>query len=131
GRMDVLHRRLRPGRPADRRARTRILQTRGSDRSAPAWPSSIGTRAMSGPSFFPSRTVTVYLARLFLTRTAVALLMLVLILQTLDLLSQSGHILAYPGNGEAEIWRYVSLRVPQIIAQFLPFSALLGTIIAL
>ncbi|RYD65535.1 MAG: LptF/LptG family permease [Sphingomonadales bacterium] len=54
---------------------------------------------------------------------------LVLILQTLDLLSESGRILAYPGNGDAQVWQYVSLRVPQIVATFLPFSVLLGTII--
>lgn len=81
--------------------------------------------------FFPSRTVAFYLARMFLTRTFAILLALVLVLQTLDLLSESSRILAYPGNGDAEVWRYVSLRVPQIIAQFLPFSVLLGTIITL
>ncbi|MDB5704761.1 MAG: lptG, partial [Sphingomonas bacterium] len=32
---------------------------------------------------------------------------------------------------DAEIWRYVSLRTPEIIARFLPFSVLLGTIITL
>ncbi|MBX3594330.1 MAG: LPS export ABC transporter permease LptG [Sphingomonas sp.] len=71
------------------------------------------------------------MAQMFLVRTFAFLLGLVLILQTLDLLSESGRILAYPGNGEAEVWRYVGLRVPQIISTFLPFSALLGTIITL
>lgn len=82
-------------------------------------------------SFFqllPSRTVALYMARMFLVRTFVVLAGLVLILQTLDLLSESGYILAHKGNGEAEIWRYVSLRTPQIIAAFLPFSVLLGTV---
>ena len=83
----------------------------------------------TSPSFFPSRTVSFYMARLFLSRTFAVLFALVLILQALDLLSASGRILAHPGNGEAEVWRYVSLRVPQIVAQFLPFSVLLGTII--
>lgn len=81
--------------------------------------------------FFPSRTVSLYMARLFLTRTFAILFALVLVLQTLDLLSETGTILAYPGNGDAEIWKYVSLRTPQIIARFLPFSVLLGTIITL
>ena len=35
-----------------------------------------------------------------------------------------------PGNGEAELWRYVSLRVPLLISRFLPFSVLLGALIA-
>lgn len=82
-------------------------------------------------SFFPSRTVTLYMARLFLARTFAILLALVVVLQALDLLSESGKILAQPGNGEAEVWRYVGMRTPQIIARFLPFSVLLGTIITL
>ena len=83
------------------------------------------------PSFFPSRTVVFYMSRLFLTRTFAILFGLVLVLQSLDLLSESGKILAHPGNGQAEVWRYVSLRTPQIIARFLPFSVLLGTILTL
>jgi lipopolysaccharide export system permease protein len=87
---------------------------------------------MSGlTDFFPSRTVSLYMARAFLINTFAFLFGLVLILQTLDLLSESGRILAYPGNGDAQVWKYVSLRTPQIIATFLPFSVLLGTIITL
>jgi len=81
--------------------------------------------------FFPSRTLTLYLARLFVTRIVAVLFMLVLVLQLLDLLGQSGDILGYPGNGEAELLRYVSLRAPQLIARFLPYSVLLATIITL
>jgi lipopolysaccharide export system permease protein len=86
---------------------------------------------MTLPSFFPSRTVAIYMARLFLVRTFGILAVLVLVLQALDLLSESGRILAHTGNGDAEVWRYVSLRAPQIIATFLPFSVLLGTILTL
>lgn len=81
--------------------------------------------------FFPSRTMALYMVRMFLIRTAAILFGLVLILQTLDLLGESGKILAYPGNGNDELWRYVGLRVPQLIARFLPFSVLLGTLITL
>ena len=81
--------------------------------------------------FFPSRTLTLYLARTFITRILAVLVMLVLVLQMLDLLSESGDILAYPGNGEAQLWAYVGLRVPQLIARFLPYSVLLATIITL
>jgi len=81
--------------------------------------------------FFPSRTLTLYLARLFVTRIFGVLLMLVLVLQMLDLLSESGDILAHPGNGEAQLWTYVSLRMPQLIARFLPYSVLLATILTL
>lgn len=77
---------------------------------------------------FPSRTLTLYLVRLFITRILGVLLLLVLILQMLDLLSESGKILAVPGNGQGEIWYYLSLRVPQLIARFLPYSVLLATL---
>jgi lipopolysaccharide export system permease protein len=82
-------------------------------------------------SFFPSRTMSIYMARMFLVRSFAILAALVLVLQALDLLSESGRILAYDGNGQSEVWRYVSLRVPEIVARFLPFSVLLGTIITL
>ncbi|HVJ00216.1 MAG TPA: LPS export ABC transporter permease LptG [Sphingomonas sp.] len=86
---------------------------------------------MSQASFFPSRTVAFYMARMFLVRTFVIVAALVLVLQTLDLLSESGDILAYPGNTQVQVWHYVSLRAPQIIAFVLPFSVLLGTIVTL
>jgi lipopolysaccharide export system permease protein len=82
------------------------------------------------PDFFPSRTVTIYMAKLFLTRSFAVLALLVLVLQALDLLGESEKILAHPGNGQAQILEYVSLRVPAIIQRFLPFSVLLGTLIA-
>lgn len=77
---------------------------------------------------FPSRTLTLYLSRLFITRILGVLVMLVLVLQVLDLLSESGNILAHPGNGQAEIWHYVTLRAPQLVARFLPYSVLLATL---
>ena len=80
--------------------------------------------------FFPSRQISLYMARLFLVRTFAVLIMLVLVLQTLDLLGESGKILAVPGNSEADLWRYVGMRAPQIIARFLPFSVLLATLIS-
>lgn len=81
-------------------------------------------------SFFPSRHLAFYMVKLFLTRSLAVLVALVLILMTLDLLGESGKILAVPGNGDAELWRYVSLRLPLLVSRFLPFSVLLGTLIA-
>lgn len=75
--------------------------------------------------------MALYVGRLFLVRTFAILFALVLVLQTLDLLGESGKILAVSGNGDAEVWRYVGLRLPQIVQTFLPFSVLLGTILAL
>ena len=82
-------------------------------------------------NFFPSRSLALYLGKTFLWRCFAMLAMLVLVLQMLDLLSEAGNVLAYPGNGDGELWRYVSLRMPQIIARFLPFSVLLGTLVML
>ena len=78
--------------------------------------------------FMPSRSLALYLVRLFLTRTIAVLVMLVLVLMTLDLLGESGKILAVPGNSEADLWRYVTLRVPLLIherarvAEYLPIE---------
>ena len=84
---------------------------------------------MSNFEFLPSRQIALYLIKLFLTRSAAVLVLLVLVLMALDLLGESGKILRVEGNGEAELWRYVSLRVPLLIQRFLPFSVLLGTLI--
>jgi len=81
--------------------------------------------------FLASRTLTLYLSRMFVVRIVAVLLMLVMVLQILDLLGQSSRILAYPGNGEAQLLHYVSLRAPQLVARFLPYSVLLATIITL
>jgi lipopolysaccharide export system permease protein len=81
--------------------------------------------------FFPSRTLTMYLSKLFFVRIIAMLAVLVLVLMMLDLLSTSGDILAAEGNGQAQLWTYVTLRVPQLIARFLPYSVLLATIISL
>ena len=81
-------------------------------------------------SFFPSRRLALYMVRLFLTRSLAVLVALVLILMTLDLLGESGKILAVPGNTDADLWQYVVLRLPVLISRFLPFSVLLGTLIA-
>jgi lipopolysaccharide export system permease protein len=80
---------------------------------------------------FPSRTIALYTAKLFIVRVLAFLVALVVILQTLDLLGESSKILAAPGNSDADLWRYVTLRLPQLIAQFLPFSVLLGTLVTL
>jgi lipopolysaccharide export system permease protein len=79
---------------------------------------------------FPSPRIAAYTVRLFLTRSLAVLLALVLILMTLDLLGESGKILAIPSNGDAQLWQYVGLRIPLLISRFLPFAVLLGTLIA-
>lgn len=79
--------------------------------------------------FFPSRTLTFYLAKMFVVRIVAVLFMLVLVLLALDLLSKTGDILAAPGNGQAEVLRYASLRLPQLVSNFLPYSVLLASLL--
>ncbi|HEX6377280.1 MAG TPA: LPS export ABC transporter permease LptG [Allosphingosinicella sp.] len=86
---------------------------------------------MINVDFFPSKRIALYMARMFVMRSLAVLAALVLVLMTLDLLGESGDILEVPGNGDAELWRYVSLRIPQLISRFLPFAVLLGTLITL
>jgi lipopolysaccharide export system permease protein len=81
-------------------------------------------------SFFPSRRLAFYMVKLFLTRSLAVLFALILVLMTLDLLGEAGKILAVPGNGDSALWQYVGLRVPILVSRFLPFSVLLGTLIA-
>ena len=80
---------------------------------------------------FPSRTVSLYMGRMFLVRTFAILAAIVFVLQFLDLLGETTNIVAHPGNGTPEVLHYISLRLPGIISQFLPFSVLLGTILTL
>jgi lipopolysaccharide export system permease protein len=82
-------------------------------------------------ALFPSKTIAWYTARMFLVRVAAFIIGLTVILQALDLLSESGKVLAAAGNSESDLWVYVSLRTPQIVQLFLPFSVLLATLVTL
>jgi lipopolysaccharide export system permease protein len=82
-------------------------------------------------ALFPSNTIAWYTARMFLIRVAAFIVGLTVILQSLDLLSESGKVLAAAGNTESDLWVYVSLRSPQIVQLFLPFSVLLATLVTL
>lgn len=75
--------------------------------------------------------LTGYVGRMFLVRFAGLLVFFVLILQMLDLLNRSDDLLAPAGAGMDSVWRYISLRAPQIISQFTPFAALLGVVLTL
>lgn len=81
--------------------------------------------------FFPSATLTKYLAKMFVLRILAVLVMLVLVLLMLDLLSNSGKILAVAGNGQGELLTYAGMRAPQLVQRFLPYSVLLATLITL
>lgn len=75
--------------------------------------------------------LTNYVGRMFFIRFIGLLIFFVLILQMLDLLNRSEDILAPEGAGMSSVWRYISLRTPQIVSQFTPFAALLGVVLTL
>ncbi len=66
-------------------------------------------RGVINLNLVPSRQIALYTVRLFLTRSLAVLIALILILMSLDLLGESGKILAVPGNTDADLWRYVGL----------------------
>jgi lipopolysaccharide export system permease protein len=74
-------------------------------------------------------TLNRYIAKAFAVRIVIVLLGLLVILQTMDVVGESNRILSVVGNTEADLWRYVQLRVPILITQFLPFAVLLATLI--
>ncbi len=78
---------------------------------------------------WPSNTLALYQAKTFALRILAFAFVLIGLLQVLDLLSESEKILAASGNGNAELWQYVKLRVPQLADTFLPFSVLLGALV--
>lgn len=80
-------------------------------------------------NFFPSWRLARYTVWLYVSRSLAVLLSLSMVLMMLNLLSESGKILAVTGNGEAELWRYVGYRFPQLISFAFPFSFLLGALI--
>nr|WP_314442776.1 LPS export ABC transporter permease LptG [uncultured Sphingomonas sp.] len=80
-------------------------------------------------NFIPSWRLARYTVWLYVSRSLAVLLSLSLVLMMLNLLSESGKILAVTGNGEAELWRYVGYRYPQLLSFAFPFSFLLGALI--
>ncbi len=82
-------------------------------------------------NFFPSKYLAIYMARMFVLRIVTIATVLTLVLLSLDLLGEAGRILAYPGNGQAEILDYVGLRTPGIVDFILPFTVLLSTLLTL
>ncbi|HTI31697.1 MAG TPA: LPS export ABC transporter permease LptG [Sphingomonas sp.] len=81
--------------------------------------------------FFPSRTLAWHMAKMYLVRSIAVMVVLIMVLQVLDLLGESDNILSVPGNGQAQLLTYVSLRIPQLIQRFAPFCFLLGALVTL
>tara|TARA_R110002096_G_scaffold409077_1_gene608347 strand:- start:500 stop:1663 length:1164 start_codon:yes stop_codon:yes gene_type:complete len=81
--------------------------------------------------FVPSRTLALYMAKMHLSRFFGILLGLTAVLQFLDLLTTADDIMAADGATWTSLVAYISLRTPQLIVQFAPFAALIGTLLTL
>lgn len=79
----------------------------------------------------PSRTLARYMVKMHLSRFLGILIGLTVILQMLDLLATADNVLAAEGATWTSIVSYVGLRAPQLISQFIPFAALLATLLTL
>src|SRR3546814_16331664 len=114
---------------ADRRARTRRRQGGAEDsRPAPHVPTQATDHLMHQLHFFPSRTMPLYVRRLFLVRSFSLLFALVLHLQPLALPRERRKLLAVAGTRDAAGWTFVGLRLQPIIANILTFLVFFGPI---
>ncbi len=77
------------------------------------------------------KVLTSYLIKHYFVRVCLVSTMLVAILQLLDVMAKTDDILAVQGNTTNDVWHYVSLRAPQILDRFLPFAAMLASMLAL
>lgn len=79
----------------------------------------------------PSRTLARYMIKMYLGRFLGILLGLSVILQMLDLLATADNVMAADGATWTSIVSYIGLRLPQLVSQFIPFAALLATLLTL
>ncbi len=74
---------------------------------------------------------TSYVGKILLIRFLLLLSIITIIWQMLDLLNNSDAILAVDGANGKTLLHYISLSMPQIINQFIPFAALLSIVFTL
>jgi len=79
----------------------------------------------------PSKTLGAYVIKLYLKSFMGMLLGLVSVLQLLDLLANMDAVMNGVGATGASALDYVLLRLPQLMSEFIPFSALLATLLTL
>ena len=71
-----------------------------------------------------------YMSRLFAARFALILIGLAVLVLLLDVMAQSGEIIAGE-DGAAALWRYSWLRLPLIVSRLIPFSVLIAALLTL
>src|SRR5918996_1772943 len=71
-------------------------------------------------------TVSRYLSRLYLMRFAFLLLGLALLAVFLDFLADGDEVLKASGGAATSILRYTMLRLPEIVAELIPITAMLA-----
>lgn len=78
---------------------------------------------------FGARTIGRYLAKAYFLRFLILFLGITVILQLLDALNASEDILAAEGADINSMIRYIELRLPQLMSEFIPFTALLAALL--
>ncbi len=78
-----------------------------------------------------SKVLFGYVAKSYATRFAGLVFGICIILQMLDLMANSDEIMAGTGASYMSTVRYIGLRFPEILSQFIPFTALLAAIMTL
>ena len=79
----------------------------------------------------PSKTLGAYVIKLYLKSFLGMLIGLVSVLQLLDLLANMDAVMNGVGASAGSAVDYVLLRLPQLMSEFIPFSALLATLLTL
>ncbi|WND01903.1 LPS export ABC transporter permease LptG [Temperatibacter marinus] len=82
-------------------------------------------------ALLPSKTLTVYVIKMYIGRFLGILIGLCTVLQMLDLLAQADDIMAAEGADFSSIVSYLMMRYPQLMTQFIPFVGLLATLLTL
>ena len=72
------------------------------------------------------RTVSRYLSRLYLMRFAFLLLGLALLVVFLDFLADGDEVLKAGGGAATSVLRYTILRLPEIVSELIPITAMLA-----
>ena len=75
-------------------------------------------------------TLPRYATRLFFTHVGLMLVGFVSLLQLLDILNNADEILARHGGGVMPLLRYAWLRLPESVIYMMPFSVLMGSMLA-
>ncbi len=74
--------------------------------------------------------ITRYVSRRLAANVVIVLIVITTLSLTFELMEEGDNVAKHAGSVVPAISRYVALRLPEVIAELLPFAALLGAVIA-